>query len=314
MARNLLAAIAAATICMAAYSPAHAESSRTLQIAPGVNLNDVIRQAFHDQFENRGPVQAAKPDLSKAATSLSPTISGGVVKQGTLVVGQANSLPILEFTYDSKNAPLEGVEFTFTSPNGVDAYEYQYYPRTLGSGGTVVFEPDLHARYWAQPGEWQLTSVLIFDTQQNYTQYNQAQLAKLFPKPYITVVNKGAVDITPPVVTAGKILTPTVSLSSPVPVFRATLTGSDDVSGIGISFVVIKAPGSQFGQTILAPVQTPIKAGTVDAYAPIASGSPTGKWSITGYGLCDLAGNCFTYSSESDIKALFGTTSFTVTK
>jgi len=295
-------------------SQLRAETTSYLQIDPSKNLNDVIRQAFHDRFQTAGPLRAERLSPSSAAASINPTISAGAVKQGKLVVGQADSYPILKFTYNSKANPLEGVSFTFTSPNGAYSYTYNYNPRTLATGGTVVFEPDMNARYWSQPGRWTLTSAQIFDVQYNYTEYDQAQLAAMFPEPYITVVNNGLVDVTPPVVTAGHILTPSVSLSSPVPTFRVTLTGTDDVSGIGVSFVVVEAPGGTFGQTLLAPVPTPTKAGTVVAYASLFTGQKTGKWSITGYGLCDLAGNCLSYSKEADVKKLFGTTSFTVTK
>jgi hypothetical protein len=158
-----------------------------------------------------------------------------------------------------------------------------------------------------------MTSAEILDYAYNYTAYSQAQLAGIFAKPYITVVNNGPVDITPPVVTAGQVLTPTVSLSSPDPTFEATLTGSDDISGVDQAFVIVQPPGGSFGQVNQVPVPVPSLSGTYTAYSSIFSGQPTGTWSITGYELCDIAGNCYADTNAADVQTLFGTTSFTVT-
>jgi hypothetical protein len=280
-----------------------------LRIAPGQSVQSAILMAKLDA------ARAARPASTIATPGkvINPTLTAGSIPTSTITVGVANSLPVLQFTYLAKQQGLNAVYFTFTSPNGGNSLNYQYNPRTDMRGGTITFSPNMNAPFYAQPGQWVLSSVLIVDNAFNFTQYTQAQLAALFPQPYITVVNNGPVDITPPVVTAGAILTPTVSQSSPVPVFEATLTGTDDVSGIDQGYVVITAPGSAFGQVdqLLAPF--PTLNGTVTSYAPIYPFQPTGTWSITSYELCDVSLNCFVDSTPADIQALFGSTTFTVT-
>jgi hypothetical protein len=91
------------------------------------------------------------------------------------------------------------------------------------------------------------------------------------------------------------------------------LTGTDNVSGLFLALVVIVPPGSQFGYVEIVPNPIPTRSGKIKAYSPVYSGQPTGSWAISGYELCDVAGNCLTDTNASDVQALFGTTSFTVT-
>jgi hypothetical protein len=310
MARIIQAAVLAAIVSTSGLSPAQAEPVRHLIIAPGQSIQDAILLSRINASNRTLKHHAQTPD----AASEDPTISAGAVVKGTLVVGQATSIPALKFTYQAATNGLNSVSFTFTSPNGADSLSYTYNPRAYAKGGTVVFTPDSHAPFYTQPGKWMLTSAIIVDNQYNYTQYTQAQLAAMFTAPYVTVVNSGPVDITPPVVTAGEILTPKVSLSSVLPIFRASLTGTDDVSGIAFGLVIITAPGSSFGQVDLVPAPYVKTAETVISYAPFYPGQPAGTWSITGYEICDIAQNCLTDTSATDIQNLFGTTTFTVTK
>jgi len=309
MARIIEAAFMAATVSTAAFTPAPAETIQHLIIAPGQSVQEAIQLARVNALR-----QTMAHHAQADATSVDPTISAGAIPQGRLVVGQATSIPAVKFTYQAATNGLNSATFSFTSPNGAATLSYTYNPREYLTGGTVVFTPDSHAAFYAQPGKWALTSALILDNQYNFTQYNQAQLAAIFTTPYLTVVNNGPVDITPPVVTAGKILTPKVSESSPVPLFKAQLTGTDDVSGIAYGLVVITAPGNNFGQVDLVTAPYVKKAETVNSFAPVYPGQPTGTWSISAYQMCDMAQNCFTDSSATDIQTLFGTNTFTVVK
>jgi len=302
--------LAAMSAVLLAAGQVHAQAAPLhIQIAPGQSFAD----ALHAAQLGRDPAAMARRSTSPAAASINPTILGGAVTTGTITVGVANSLPVIQFTYKAKNAGLNAVYFTFTSPNGQNTLAYSYHPRTYVTGGKITFSPDSNAPFYAQPGQWALTSVEVVDNDYNFTLYTQAQSAALFAKPYLTVVNTGAVDITPPVVKSGAILTPKVSRSSPVPEFVATLTGTDDVSGIDQAYVLIQPPGSMYSQVdqFLAPF--PTLNGTVTAYSNVYSDQPTGTWTITGYVLCDVVANCFTDTNAADVQALFGTTTFTVT-
>jgi hypothetical protein len=308
MKRISRAAIAASLFSLG-LGQIHAETLH-LRIAPGQTVQDAIRQA------RIAALRDARPARTHVAPGKieNPTITAGSIPNGTITVGVANSLPVLQFSYLATTAGLNAVYFTFTSPNGANSLNYQYNPRDYKSRGTITFSPDMNAPFYAQPGQWVLSSLVIVDNDYNFTQYTPAQIAAIYPQPYLTVVNNGPIDITPPVVTAGAILTPSVSQSSPVPVFEATLTGTDDVSGIDQAYVVINAPGSPFGQVDLRLAPFPTLNGTVTSYAPIFSYQPTGTWTISAYELCDVVDNCFTDSNAADIQALFGTTTFTVTQ
>jgi hypothetical protein len=279
-----------------------------LRMAPGQSLQDALQAARIEAF--RAAASRVAPSVRQP---VAPAITAGAITAGTLTVGVANSIPTLQFTYQSKSYGLNFASFTFTSPNGGASITVQYNPRTYETSGTITFTPDTTAPYYAQPGQWVMTSAIIVDNQYNYAQYTQAQLAALFPQPFLTVVNNGPVDVKPPQVTAGQILTPTVSESSTDPTFKAMLTGTDNVSGLFLALVVIVPPGSQFGYVEIVPNPIPTRSGKIKAYSPVYSGQPTGSWAISGYELCDVAGNCLTDTNASDVQALFGTTSFTVT-
>jgi hypothetical protein len=300
----------AASLFALCLGPVQAETTALhLRIAPGQSVQDAIRMA------RLGISRAARPDpmLATRGKTINPTITAASIPNGTITVGVANSLPVLQFSYLAKQQGLNSVYFTFTSPNGENSLNYQYNPRTDLGSGTITFSPNMNAPAYAQPGKWTLTALTILDNAFNFTNYTQAQINALFPQPYLTVVNNGPVDITPPVVTAGAILTPTVSESSPVPEFEATLTGTDDVSGIDQAYVVITPPGGMFGQVDLVLAPFPTLNGTLTSYAPVFPGQPTGTWTISAYQLCDVVDNCLTDTNPADIQSLFGTTSFTVT-
>ncbi len=63
-------------------------------------------------------------------------------------------------------------------------------------------------------------------------------------------------------------------------------------------------------------IPAPLLHGTITdglnfAYVP---DPPTGTWTIFDYWVCDVAKNCLVDETPSDIQALFGTTTFTVTQ
>ncbi len=136
-------------------------------------------------------------------------------------------------------------------------------------------------------------------------------MASIFPSLTIQVTNNGSPDITAPMVSAGRVLTPTVHLSSANPVFGASLTVSDDISGVQYGVIGVDPPS---GSGLIAHQggSAPVLNGTIKVYAYLNGSAPTGTWSITQFGACDVAGNCSSDTNPSDIQALFGTTTFQV--
>jgi hypothetical protein len=295
----------AATPFQTSTIPAH------LRIAHGQSIQQAIQQA---RFDGRiGALHAAHGNMVVGSKAIQPEITGGSIVSMTLTVGQANSIPAAQLSYKTGPAGLSGIELVFSSPNGNESLALSYFPQDISRHATVMVEQPGNVPYYSQPGQWQLVAAYVADYAGNYNSYTQAQLANLFPTSYITVVNNGPVDITPPVVTSGQILTPTVSLSAPVPVFEATLTGADDVSGLYVPYVAVQEPGGSFGQVNYAPMPIPLLSGTGTAYSTLFAGQTVGTWTITAYAFCDVAGNCFDDQSETDIQNLFGTTTFQVT-
>jgi len=288
---------------------------RHVRVEHGESVQQAIQQArFKARMESsRAANPAPAPATSTDVKNIPPSITGGTIVSTTLTVGQPTSIPTVQVSYRTGAAGLGGLELVFTSPDGNESLAVSYAPHGLSTRATVTVAQPSNVPYYTQPGQWPLVAAYIEDYSGNFVSYTQAQLATLFPSPMFTVVNNGPVDITPPVVTSGQILTPSVSLSSPVPVFAASLTGSDDVSGMYVPYVGILAPGASFSLVDQVTMPFPLLAGTGTAYSTVFAGDPTGTWSISFYELCDVAGNCFFDQSPADIQTLFGTTTFQVT-
>jgi hypothetical protein len=316
MKRTLLATAFAALPMSAMSAPSFPPSGLPahLRIAHGQSIQQAIQLArFHARIDALRVAPGAPASTGSDAKDSQPAITGGTVLSTTLTVGVASSIAEAQVSYKTGPSGLNGLVLVFTSPDGNESLSLSYSPQSLATHATVTFEQPGNVPYYSQPGQWQLVAAYISDYAGNFVSYTQTQLAALFPIPYINVVNNGPVDITPPVVTSGQILTPTVSLSAPLPVFEATLTGSDDASGMYVPIVIVEQPGGSYGQADQAAMPFPLLSGTGTAYSTLFAGQPIGTWTITGYALCDVADNCFNDQSPSDIQNLFGTTTFQVT-
>jgi hypothetical protein len=289
--------------------PAH------LRVPNGQSFQQALQHARFEAHwaQLRGNHGVSATALHTDPKTALPKLTSGMVVSTSLTVGQAGSNPTVEFGYKTGPSGLSFVSLIFVSPNGNESLTVDYSPFGVVTHNELTVEQPGGPSYYAQPGDWQLQAGYIADYAGNETVYSQAQLAKLFPVPYINVINNGPVDITPPTVQSGQVLTPTVSLSSPLPVFEASLTGQDDVSGLYLPYVGIEAPGGSYSVINYAPMPFPLLSGTGTAYSTVFAGQPTGTWAITFYAFCDVVGNCFSDQSPTDIQNLFGTTTFQVT-
>ena len=264
-------------------------------------------------------------------TTVSPCeITAGRILTPRLDVANPPAAPKIETTFRNCTPGVKNIYARFQSSRSVQ-YMDTYYaandsdpPRVAG---TVQFAriglayPVGAFTPYSQPGVWALSQLSISDRQGNARDYQGAALASLFPSLGIRLTNAGTADSMAPLITAGQLLTPTVRLSSAWPAFGAKLTVSDDVSGVAYTFVTVCVPGSLYnclGYSEDSPA--PFLNGNVKDYDYLCSiftgdcsGVPTGTWTITGYGACDVAGNCLYDYNTSDVMALFGTTTFSVT-
>jgi hypothetical protein len=258
-------------------------------------------------------------------TTADPTIISGKLLTTTLEATQAPATPQVSFKYSSPGL-LYYVKFAFMSPNGQQVLDTIYTTSVPTSkAGKLVVENSYdvlqpQAEYYqylglyAQQGPWTLVDAFILDEAGNYTSYSASQIAALFPSVTLNVTNAGTPDSTPPTVSAGKLLTPTVKLGSPRPYFRVQLSAADDISGVAIVEILVTDPDNGRWISSGSP-PSPFLSGNVIAGTNFAADGavPTGSWTITGYEVCDVAGNCLADANESDVQALLGTTSFEVT-
>jgi hypothetical protein len=166
---------------------------------------------------------------------------------------------------------------------------------------------------YSKPGTWSVTSISVTSNSGSSVYYSGADLASVFPNNVITIVNNGPQDLTLPSFGAGQILTPTVSLGGGTPYFAASLEvahkGFFGVTNISLS---VQPPGEGFPLAVFGSVPGPLAKGKIIAYDDL-QGDPVGIYTITNISVCDIANNCLNDSSAADIKAAFGTTTFTVT-
>jgi hypothetical protein len=198
------------------------------------------------------------------------------------------------------------------------SYQAPYGPKAPTEGNLKVEQPfgvglgDGSLTLYSAPGAWSLSFLSITDMSGASVDYDQSQIATLFPGgSTINVTNSGTPDTSPPVLLAGKVLTRIVKLSSAYPGFGADLTVSDNLSGIGITCVVVSDPdGNEYycdENLPPSPHSREVHAGTY-----IGASAATGAYTITSYFVCDVAGNCLFDSNSADIQSLFGATTFKV--
>jgi hypothetical protein len=255
------------------------------------------------------------------APSLEPTITGGNILTSKLNAARQPAAPEYSVTFNTGPSGLSSVEAYFYSP-GEKQYIYVAYGAPnpappLTSGTLKILQPgnsytDGMFSPYSVPGTWQLEDLYIYDRASNYTRYTQQQVAALFPGTSIALTNNGKPDGVDPVIAAGKILTPTVKLSSTYPFFRTELTVSDNLSGVHDVGVWIQPPGGGNYMSGYNDPPAPVKSGKLVVYNDLGTSPKTGTWTITELEICDVAGNCVQDYDASDIQSLFGTTTFKV--
>ena len=247
-----------------------------------------------------------------------PRIVSGLLLTPNVDVRRAPAAPAIKFRYAAP-AALASIGTLFESPFG------QTYIETFNDtapidkfGSIVVRASSTPMSLYARPGVWLINQVTITDFAGKHTTYSGSQLATIFSTGQINinVINNGTPDTKLPIISAGKLLTPKVSLGSAVPYFLAQLTVADDLSGVGSAFVFLSGPNA--GPSVTARVfpSAPITAsGTIVAGADMSGlGADVGTWTIVAYEVCDVATNCLFDSTPAHIGKLFGTTKFQLTK
>lgn len=162
-----------------------------------------------------------------------------------------------------------------------------------------------------EPGSWNITYGYAYDAAGNFAYFDQTSLQALGNATF-TVVNSSGYDIVKPTLTDGKILTPSVSLSSFVPgttgaapfaqiKVSAADTGSTTVSGVSSVYlslckvadanVCINARGDTY-----ATAQATM-ALYVGAQVSASNGNVTGTYEVAEAYVYDHAGNYSQYKS-----------------
>jgi hypothetical protein len=319
-ARICLGCAACFPIATAALGSGAPQDSRFVTLVPGMS-------AAESQFLEIVKTQAAQRREAWIASGqlppiIQPQITSGKILTPTLNVEKAPAAPELSVTFTTGSAGVGGIDAVFVSASTSQILYSNYNPTSWPTQGTVAFLTPTGSYLglysggalglYAAPGTWSLLELSISDRAGNYIVYTQSQLAAIFPSLTITVTNPLKPDTTAPVVSAGKILTPVVHLSSANKDFAVNLTVSDDLSGVFQKCVYVTSPSNAGPFCDKSFTASPVVNGSVNAYFDLA-GMAKGTWTISGYFVCDVAGNCKQDLNATDVKNLFGTTTFTVT-
>jgi hypothetical protein len=195
-------------VALFAAAPALAgEAERHAQILERLAPQD--RQAYLQQLV----AQQARAAASLGADVTGPVLTG--FNSATTLNVSKSSAPFKVFVKATDD--LSGVTnmyFYATGPSGQTLY-------VSGSSGFPALSVGLNLGVGAfnrmmEPGTWQFNYGYGYDGAGNYTVYDQATLEALGNATF-TVVNNGGYDLVKPLLTDGKIVTPTVSLSSFLP-------------------------------------------------------------------------------------------------
>jgi hypothetical protein len=245
-----------------------------------------------------------------------PEILSGKIESVVLNVAKAPAVPAFSITYKAPGA-IDTISFGFFSPNG-QYYSgiFYFYAPSERAGTLVVSEPDYQLSLYAEPGVWTLAYVDIVDYDGSAAFYTTAELAALFPTPTMRVINPVAPDVVAPTALSAKILTPKVSAGGAFPWFEAVVVASDNLSGFDYIDLLLREPNGDVGYPASAYSSAPARRGAIVVGENLSdtTASGLGTWTITGYQACDLADNCVTDTNAADVKKLFGTVTFEVTK
>jgi hypothetical protein len=273
---------------------------------------------------------AAWSAMTPAKAVTPPALTAGKITGDAIAIATPVASPTIKFSYTAPGT-LVSWSFTFTSPHGqthglygstVQAPgEFAGYAVPAGTSGTITFSQETYPfSLYAEGGTWMLTGAALTDLAGNTTTYTAAELAGLFPKLALTVTTALTPDITPPTVSAGKILNKTVSVSGPYPYVGAQVTAMDNLSGAYSGQLYLLMPdGQPWGGFYNDPAETgtygpqPVTNGTLQFGEALTPSAPAGTWTIAGYQVCDAAGNCLTVMGAAGVKSLFHTTTITVT-
>jgi len=343
MTRRFDASLAGALACVVVLHGARAEAGAGLDRSGGgevplagtiePNMRTTLQSGEAPQLAlSRSRLEARAAELRQAwvssgprALTAAPSIISGKLITRSINTIRAPAAPKFSIKF-AATAGLATISATFMSQS---AGQYLLSGHNAGFGipaptsGTIdIQEPFMGITgdqgrgglsLYAAPGTWTLVSLSIIDKSGTTTTYDQSQIAGLFPGgSTITVTNPASPDTTAPLVTAGKVLTPTVHLSSAPASFGARMTVSDDISGVVLPCVFVQPPGATTPFCATEAVAAPVTSGTVESWTYIGGFGQTGTGAITGYELCDAAGNCLVDSNAADVQALFGRTTFTV--
>lgn len=317
-------------ITMAAFGPGPAFAERKLQPEELMRLPPAQQKAYVQAQIAKQQQRAAQPGPSLALDTTPPVLTA--FNAGTLL-NLASPQPT--FNVAIKGADdLSGIiyaGFQAKSPSGnyISGSLNLGYPSRALNGKAGLRESYFASRL-LEPGTWTIDYAYVQDLAGNYSNYDAAQLAAL-GNTVFTVASK-AYDLTPPVLVSGRVLTPSVSLSSfargtsDVPPFigvsvKATDEGNTGRAGVDYAFVEFcLADGSHciyaYGETEVGG----LAAATLSLGRPVspAYDDVPGDYFIDYAYVVDKAGNYQVlygprYGGTTDFSTLFPTTKITLT-
>jgi hypothetical protein len=251
-----------------------------------------------------------------------PSLVAGKVVTPRIFIGRPPGIPQVELELDAGTVGADSVNVQMTSPSGAHSVQafYVSLPLYPPQSRHMKFTLQINSPFssggfglYTEAGKWTVQSVSVNSKDGNTVNYNGSELASVFPNATVDIVNRTE-DVTPPTVGSGAILTPTVSLSSTSPLFAASLAAADALSGVASVGLTIQPPGTGFPLYAYVNLAAPLLKGTAYPAVSFTTQSVTGTYSITGYSVCDYAGNCVSDNVAADIKKTFGSTMFEVTQ
>jgi hypothetical protein len=217
------------------------------------------------------------------------------------------------FTEDSSGMFYALVQWD--SPSGQQTHQdTQFAGSPMKTGSLEVQTPQMSL--YQEPGAWKLNGVTLCDRAGNCSSYLDTQIDPFLSPRTANVVNTRSPDVTKPTMSAGVVLTPTVSLSAATPLMRVRAHLTDDIAGVHAAYVCFKSPS---GLQSLCPTGTYSHASlSSNQYmeVAVAAGQPweTGTWTMYLAVISDVPGNYRAYNTNAQLNAVFtGGKTLTVT-
>lgn len=245
------------------------------------------------------------------AQSVQPALMKGIIAGGKIDVLKPPASPAV--VVDVTGA-VGSIVLTWTGPSGeplVSSFSLSSLAHKTGKISVQAYGSPFPVQgtpfsLYSEAGTWTLASVTLCGAAQGpCASYSAPELAGLFNRTTVQVINAGHPDIAPPQASSATIKTPAISISNN-PGVLIDLKATDNLSGVGAARVGFAEQGGTASFVAQASPPTLLQLQYVlPVRCTVSNTTPPGDYTVSYVQLYDAAGNVTNVTDAAAIASLF---------